>query len=134
MSNYAISIVWSEEDAVFLATHPELAGCVADGDSPEEALTNLKVIAQEWIETAQSLGRDLPSPRTLKELEAETTRLKEQNAQFIHQQIEAAVQGVLPKIAADIEALIRERQRLESNQLRLTGIISRNFEESLSLT
>jgi predicted RNase H-like HicB family nuclease len=36
---------------------PELAGCMADGETYQKPLANGKVIIQEWVETAQELGR-----------------------------------------------------------------------------
>lgn len=41
----------------------KLAGCIADGASYEKALQNVHVIIDEWIETAKSLGRPIPTPR-----------------------------------------------------------------------
>ncbi len=60
---YEINIYWSEEDEAFIAEVPELAGCVADGETYQEALQNVEIIMQEWIETAQELGRSIPEPR-----------------------------------------------------------------------
>lgn len=60
---YEVIIYWSEDDHSFIAEMPELPGCAADGETPEEALANLKVIAQEWIDTARELGRAIPLPR-----------------------------------------------------------------------
>jgi predicted RNase H-like HicB family nuclease len=60
---YGVIISWSAEDEAFLAEVPELAGCMADGQSPEEALRNAHVVAREWIETARELGRPVPEPR-----------------------------------------------------------------------
>ncbi len=62
-SKYEIIIYWSEEDDAFLAEVPELSGCMADGASYIEAVENVKKIIDEWIETAQSLGREIPQPR-----------------------------------------------------------------------
>ena len=42
---------------------PELPGCMADGQTYVEAVTNAEVVIQEWIETAQELGRDIPTPK-----------------------------------------------------------------------
>jgi predicted RNase H-like HicB family nuclease len=36
---------------------------MADGATQAEALHNVHIIIQEWIETAQELGRDIPAPR-----------------------------------------------------------------------
>jgi predicted RNase H-like HicB family nuclease len=60
---YEIIIYWSEEDDAFIAEVPELAGCVADGATHAEALANVDVIIQEWVETASELGRAIPEPR-----------------------------------------------------------------------
>lgn len=60
---YELIIFWSEEDNAFIAEVPELPGCAADGETYQEALTNVETVIQEWIETAQSLGRDIPKPK-----------------------------------------------------------------------
>ena len=63
MIKYEVIIYWSKEDQVFIAEVPELPGCVADGTSYREAVANVEVIIQEWIETAKSLGRPIPEPK-----------------------------------------------------------------------
>lgn len=60
---YEVIIYWSEADKSFVAEVPELPGCMADGASKEKSLANVERIAEEWIETAKSLGRDIPQPR-----------------------------------------------------------------------
>lgn len=60
---YEIILYWSEADNAFIAEVPELAGCMADGATAKEALHNVELIAQEWIETAADLGRDIPVPK-----------------------------------------------------------------------
>jgi predicted RNase H-like HicB family nuclease len=59
---YEIIIYWSEEDQAFIAEVPDLPGCAADGKTYQEALQNIEIIMQEWIETAQELGRKIPEP------------------------------------------------------------------------
>ena len=61
MIKYEVIIYWSDEDEAFVAEVPELAGCMADGETYQDALSNLEVIIQEWIETARELGRDRKS-------------------------------------------------------------------------
>ena len=63
MSKYEIIIYWSKEDEAFIAEVPELAGCIADGESYQEALANAEVVIAEWIETAKEIGRAIPEPR-----------------------------------------------------------------------
>jgi predicted RNase H-like HicB family nuclease len=60
---YAIILYGSRTDQAFLAEVPELAGCAADGPSDHEALANVQIVIQEWIETARELGRRIPEPR-----------------------------------------------------------------------
>ena len=60
---YEIIIYWSKEDGTFIAEVPELLGCAADGVTYGEALANVEVIIQEWIETAKKLGRPIPKPK-----------------------------------------------------------------------
>ncbi len=63
MSKYEIIIYWSEEDKAFIAEVPELAGCMADGKTYQEALANAESVIQEWIETARDLGRKIPESK-----------------------------------------------------------------------
>ncbi|MBQ9419565.1 MAG: type II toxin-antitoxin system HicB family antitoxin [Synergistaceae bacterium] len=62
MDRYKKIIYWSEDDNKFLVEVPELAGCMADGDTPSEALHNAEIVIAEWIETAEMLGRKIPYP------------------------------------------------------------------------
>jgi predicted RNase H-like HicB family nuclease len=63
MTKYEIIIYWSEIDNAYIAEVPELAGCMADGKTYSEALENAEIIVNEWIETAVSLGREVPEPQ-----------------------------------------------------------------------
>jgi predicted RNase H-like HicB family nuclease len=60
---YEIILYWSKEDQAFIAEVPELPGCAADGATYQEALANVEVIIQEWLDTARELGRPVPEPR-----------------------------------------------------------------------
>lgn len=62
-SKYEIIMFWSDEDKAFVAEVPELPGCMADGKTHQEALTNAERVIDEWIETAKELGRTVPEPR-----------------------------------------------------------------------
>ena len=63
MIRYEIIIYWSDEDQAFIAEVPELPGCMADGATYREALSNAEQIIQEWIETAREMGRPIPAPK-----------------------------------------------------------------------
>lgn len=63
MNKYEVIIYWSDDDKTFIAEVPELAGCMADGDTYQDALANVEIIVQEWIETAREIGRPIPEPK-----------------------------------------------------------------------
>jgi predicted RNase H-like HicB family nuclease len=63
MHKYEVIIYWSDLDQAFLAEVPELAGCMADGATYAEAIAHAEAVIQEWIETAQELGREIPQPK-----------------------------------------------------------------------
>jgi antitoxin HicB len=52
----------AEDGGGFLATAPDLPGCMSDGETPEEALANVRDAITAWIEEARSLGRSVPKP------------------------------------------------------------------------
>ena len=59
---YAIEIFHSEEDEGYIAIVPELPGCSAFGETEEEALKEVKVAIDLWLETAEKEGRQIPKP------------------------------------------------------------------------
>ncbi len=59
---YEVILYWSAKDEAFIAEVPELPGCAADGKTYHQALANVEVVVQEWIETATQLGRPVPEP------------------------------------------------------------------------
>ena len=62
-SKYEMIIYWSEQDKTFLVEVPELPGCMADGETREEAIKNANEVIRQTIKTAKSLGCEIPKPR-----------------------------------------------------------------------
>jgi len=62
MSKYAITIFYSEEDEGYIAVVPELPGCSAFGETEEEALAEIRVAMELWLETAKKESRPIPGP------------------------------------------------------------------------
>jgi len=60
---YEVIIYWSDEDQVFIAEIPELAGCAAHGDTPEAALAQAQEAITLWLDTAREFGDPIPSPK-----------------------------------------------------------------------
>ena len=63
MKDYHINLFWSEEDACWVADIPDLKYCSATGDTPEEALREVREAKEAWIEAARAAGRPVPEPR-----------------------------------------------------------------------
>jgi predicted RNase H-like HicB family nuclease len=60
---YETILYWSNEDQAYIAEVPELPGCAADGSSYQEAIANVEVIIDGWIETALEMGRTVPESK-----------------------------------------------------------------------
>jgi antitoxin HicB len=50
------------EGGGFVASVPDLPGCMSDADTPEEALKAVSGAINEWVEEARRLGREVPQP------------------------------------------------------------------------
>jgi predicted RNase H-like HicB family nuclease len=62
MYKYAIEIFYSEEDEGYISVAPELPGCSAFGETVEEAVEEIKIAIDLWIETAKKEWREIPKP------------------------------------------------------------------------
>ena len=64
MNNYPIEIrpLTAEEGGGFLATFPDLPGCMADGETPEEAVTDACDTFECWMDAHIADGRPVPMP------------------------------------------------------------------------
>ncbi len=63
MLKYEIIIYWSNVDKVYIADVPELPGCMAHGDTYEEALKSITEAMDFWIEVAQERKEEVPQPK-----------------------------------------------------------------------
>ena len=63
MTDYHINIFFSPEDACYVADLPDLQFCSALGDTPEQALAELRVAREAWIASAREKGDPIPEPR-----------------------------------------------------------------------
>ena len=53
----------TQANAAYIDEVRELPGCMADGATYEEALKNVQLIVSEWLETAESPGREISAPK-----------------------------------------------------------------------
>lgn len=66
IKNYPIHIKYSDEDQVYLAEAPDLKGCIAQGITAEEALSEIQLVMKGWMETAIEFGWEIPNPSNKK--------------------------------------------------------------------
>ncbi len=59
-SRYELVIYWSADDQRFIVEVPELPGCMADGESYQDAVANVQIVIDEWVETALLQNRAIP--------------------------------------------------------------------------
>ena len=62
MNHYHINVFYSKEDEGFIADIPDLKGCSAFGDSPEEAFAEVLIAQKLWLEVALEKGKPIPKP------------------------------------------------------------------------
>ncbi|PSN10120.1 type II toxin-antitoxin system HicB family antitoxin [filamentous cyanobacterium CCT1] len=58
--NYPI-VIYPCNEGGFVAEVPALKGCLAQGETLTEALEELALVKQLWLETAQRHGKNLPN-------------------------------------------------------------------------
>ena len=52
----------TEDGSGYLATVPDLPGCMSDGETREMAARNVEDAIDAWVEEAGVLGRTVPAP------------------------------------------------------------------------
>jgi predicted RNase H-like HicB family nuclease len=62
MKDYHINIFYSSEDEAYIADIPDLKYCSAHGETPEEALHEVLVAKEAWLEVAHEEGLPIPEP------------------------------------------------------------------------
>ena len=62
MNKYTIEIFWSDDDNGYIAVVPDLPGCNAFGESPEEAAYEIQDAVAAWIAACNASGELVPEP------------------------------------------------------------------------
>ncbi|WP_333878070.1 type II toxin-antitoxin system HicB family antitoxin [Methylobacter sp.] len=62
MNKYTIEIFWSDDDNGYIAVVPDLPGCNAFGETPEEAAHEIQDAIEAWIEACNASGENVPEP------------------------------------------------------------------------
>jgi predicted RNase H-like HicB family nuclease len=63
MNRYHINLFWSEDDSCWVADVPDLKSCAAFGNTPAEALAEVQIAMEAWLDVARTDGTPIPEPR-----------------------------------------------------------------------
>lgn len=67
-AGYVRKVFYSEEDACWVSEAPELLGCSAHGDTAEEALRELEVAIELYLQIRKESGFSIPKPLVKQEM------------------------------------------------------------------
>lgn len=73
---YSVSIQFDNVDKIYVAYIPELQGCMAHGQTEEQALAELKIACELWEKTARETGKEVPEPHFYSGQEQNTYKYK----------------------------------------------------------
>ena len=62
-NNYPIVVFWWEPDQEWVADVPDLRGCSASGETPEEAIREGLIDRDPWLGSGRNHGTPLLDPR-----------------------------------------------------------------------
>jgi predicted RNase H-like HicB family nuclease len=131
---YSRVIIPDPDSGTFTAQILEFPGCIAQGDTLEEAYAQLELVAASWIQTALDQGQEIPAPyvnheysgrialRIPRSLHQQVTLAAERDDTSINQYI---VMAISEKIGASnfCERLVEE---LNQRKIKLFHLIADN--------
>jgi antitoxin HicB len=94
-----------EEGGGFVVEVPDLPGCMADGDTVEQALRNAEDAAGEWMAAAREMGRDIPEPDTHEKFSGKWVQRVPKS---LHRRLAAAAKREGVSLNALVAALVAE--------------------------
>ena len=62
MKDYHINIFYSDEDGGYIADVPDQKACSAFGVTAVEALKEVEVAKEAWLESVRQAGKPIPPP------------------------------------------------------------------------
>ena len=63
MNKYHIDVFYSEDDGGYIANIPDLEYCSAFGETPQDALREVLIAQELWLESAQENGLKIPEAK-----------------------------------------------------------------------
>lgn len=109
---YSRAVIPDSESGTFTGQILEFPGCIAQGDTPQEAYANLEEAAKGWLQAALDTGQSIPEPfanqdfggkvslRLTKSLHRQATLYAEHEGVSLNQFILAAVAEKVGEVKA----------------------------------
>ncbi len=126
---YSRVLIPDEESGTYTALILEFPGCIAQGDTPQEAYEHLEDAAKDWIEAALDLKQEIPSPlqslsfggkvllRLPKSLHRQLSLIAEREGVSLNQFIVSA-------LAEKVGALMLYDKLSKSMELKLSQVVA----------
>ena len=74
-----------EMGGCYIAEVEELPGCIADGETPQEALNNVDEAINLWIEVQQKSGRSVPAPKVYENKKEYNGKISLRTSKTLHE-------------------------------------------------
>jgi predicted RNase H-like HicB family nuclease len=62
MKDYHINIFYSDANEGYIADIPDLRACSAFGETPNQALADVRLAKESWLAAAKDNGKPIPLP------------------------------------------------------------------------
>ncbi|MDR2600815.1 MAG: type II toxin-antitoxin system HicB family antitoxin [Oscillospiraceae bacterium] len=69
MPEYSILIQYDKNDNIYIARIPELNGCMAHGKTQEDAMREIKIALELWVEELIENRMEIPKPMFFADLQ-----------------------------------------------------------------
>ncbi|MGE0716485.1 MAG: type II toxin-antitoxin system HicB family antitoxin [Alphaproteobacteria bacterium] len=90
------------EGGGYVATVPDLPGCMSDGQTVQEAVENVQGAIESWTEAAEELGRPVPEPGSA------SGQWRQRVPKTLHVQLRELAQAEGVSLNALVSALLAE--------------------------
>ena len=91
---YTIVVSWDEDDACYFAYIPDLQGCMGDGETPQDAVSDVIAASKDWIDTQVARGAEVPYPGEERDHFEATLREQEEHIAALEEKLAAANQEI----------------------------------------
>jgi len=119
MRHYSVNVVWSDEDNCYIAKIPEFEGLSAHGETMDEAIKEIYIALDGFIEVMKEDGEEIPAPQTYNSFSGQTrVRL----SKSLHRDLTIQAKNENVSLNTYINQLLSERNAFKKilNEIKAT--------------